>query len=170
MSRAARPARAGKAARNGLPPKGPFSGIPTSGYSRFSTGRPDANFPSSSIPGASPISMSRPALAGSCATAALTRRWGRPKPKPAMENPERNASRSSVRAGRSTRRSHGAIWRTVPHVSARHGRRTGTARHRRQELRIPPSDRIAASRIDSAADRHGVVALTRASGRRVKGA
>src|SRR5712672_1429210 len=31
-------------------------------------------------------------------------RWGRPKPKPAMENPKRNASRSSVRAGRSTRR------------------------------------------------------------------
>ena len=42
----------------------------------------------SSMPGASPISMLRPASAASCATAASTPRRGRPRSKPAMEKSE----------------------------------------------------------------------------------
>jgi hypothetical protein len=41
------------------------------------------------------------------------------------------------------------------------GRRNGAARYHRQEFRIPASNRIAAIRMDQAADRHCIVAITR---------
>jgi hypothetical protein len=55
------------------------------------------SFRSSSIPGAA-ITRSRPASAGSCAAAASTPLWERPKSKPATASPRPTVSRSSVRA------------------------------------------------------------------------
>ncbi|SDS03895.1 hypothetical protein SAMN05444158_0806 [Bradyrhizobium canariense] len=59
------------------------------------------------------------------------------------------------------RRPDCTIWRTVPHVSAGHGRCAGAARYRRQEFRIPASNRNAALRMGSVADRHRLGAVTR---------
>jgi hypothetical protein len=61
--------------------------------------------------GRSNLSVSRPALAGSCAIAASTPMRVRPRSQPAPENPRRNASRSSATAGRSMRSS---TWLTSP--------------------------------------------------------
>ena len=53
-----------------------------------------------------------------------------------------------------------ALWRAVPQISARHGRRNGTAGHGRPPGRIPARRRDAAGRMDAAAHRD---AMTRAS-------